>query len=63
MFRWNFITLHLTSLPQRGAGQVANEPWNLTKATPWGYESMDPYRHTGYDLEKVINGTNSWEKP
>jgi hypothetical protein len=57
------MELHHTSLPQRGAGQVANEPWNLTKATPWGHESMDPYRHTGYDLEKVINGTNSWEKP
>jgi hypothetical protein len=54
------MELHHTHLPQRGAGDIANEQWNLTKATPWGHESMDKYRHTGYDLVKVINGTNSW---
>ncbi|EWH11458.1 YD repeat-containing protein [Cellulophaga geojensis KL-A] len=54
------MELHHTSLPQRGAGDVAHQSWNLTKATPWGHASMDPYRHTGYDLVKIIKGTNSW---
>ena len=56
------MELHHTLLPQRGAGQIANESWNLSIATPWGHESMDPFRHTGYDLVRIISGTNSWMK-
>jgi RHS repeat-associated protein len=54
------MELHHTSLTQRGAGEVAHESWNLTKATPWGHESMDTFRHTGSDLIKIVRGTNSW---
>ncbi|MCC6287218.1 MAG: RHS repeat protein [Chitinophagaceae bacterium] len=54
------MELHHTWLPQRGAGQVANESWNLTKASPWAHASMDPYRFTGNDLIRIIKGTNTW---
>ncbi len=54
------MELHHTSLTQRGAGEVAHESWNLTKAAPWGHESMDTFRHTGSDLIKIVRGTNSW---
>jgi hypothetical protein len=54
------MELHHTYLPQRSGSKVANESWNLTKATPWGHESMDPYRNTGYDLVRIVKGTNSW---
>lgn len=54
------IELHHQYLPQRGASARANESWNLTPSTPWGHEAMDPYRHTGYDLLRVLNGPNSW---
>ena len=54
------MELHHTHIPQRSGSGVANESWNLTKTTPWGHESMDPHRNTGYDLSKVIKGTNSW---
>ena len=32
----------------------------LKKLRLGGYASMDPYRHIGYKLEKIIKGTNSW---
>lgn len=54
------MELHHTYLPQRGAGEIANESWNLTKATPWGHEAMDPHRTVGTDLIRIIKGTNSW---
>ncbi|ECH9472144.1 type IV secretion protein Rhs, partial [Salmonella enterica subsp. enterica] len=54
------MEIHHRSLPQRGGTPKANEQWNLEKATPWGHEAMDPYRHTGYDLVRIIKGTNSW---
>lgn len=47
-------------IPQRAGSKVAHEDWNLTKATPWGHESMDKYRHTGWDLVKVIKTTGQW---
>ena len=55
------MEIHHRSLPQRSGSNKANEQWNLEKSTPWGHEAMDPYRHTGYDLVKIIKGTNSWE--
>ncbi|WP_294963448.1 hypothetical protein [uncultured Gilliamella sp.] len=54
------MEIHHKYLPQRGGSQKAHEIWNLEKATPWGHASMDPYRHIGYKLEKIIKGTNSW---
>ncbi|WP_162900908.1 RHS repeat-associated core domain-containing protein, partial [Escherichia albertii] len=54
------MDIHHRSLPQRSGTPKANEQWNLEKATPWGHEAMDPYRHTGYDLVRIIKGTNSW---
>ncbi|AMB87161.1 hypothetical protein AWM79_18385 [Pseudomonas agarici] len=47
-------------IPQRAGSKVAHEDWNLTKATPWGHESMDKYRHTGWDLVTVIKTTGQW---
>jgi RHS repeat-associated protein len=54
------MELHHMHLPQRGGSAIAGDPWNLAKSTPWGHESMDPFRHTGYDVLKIINGTNSF---
>ncbi|EKS4627696.1 hypothetical protein QB714_004495 [Salmonella enterica] len=54
------MEVHHRSLPQRGRSPKANEQWNLERATPWGHEAMDPYRHTGYDLIRIITGVNSW---
>ncbi|ECE6155105.1 hypothetical protein DPK65_23595 [Salmonella enterica subsp. enterica] len=54
------MEIHHRSLSQRGGSPKANEQWNLEKATPWGHEAMDPYRHTGYRLERIILGPNSW---
>ena len=54
------MELHHTSLPQRMGTPKAHEPWNLTPATPWGHAGMDPHRHTGYTVERVINGTGTW---
>lgn len=54
------MEIHHRSLPQRGRSPKANEQWNLEKATPWGHEAMDPYRHTGYELQRIILGPNSW---
>ena len=47
-------------IPQRARSNVAHEEWNLTKATPWGHESMDKYRHTGWDLVRVVKTTGQW---
>lgn len=54
------MELEHTHLKQRGGSLKAHEEWNLTKTTPWGHEAMDPYRHTGYSLERVIEGTGSF---
>ncbi|EPK6165019.1 hypothetical protein KY207_004181 [Providencia stuartii] len=54
------MEIHHRNLPQRSGTPKANERWNLEKTTPWGHESMDPYRHTGYDLLRIIKGINSW---
>ncbi|WP_404935971.1 RHS repeat domain-containing protein [Providencia stuartii] len=54
------MEIHHRNLPQRSGTPKANERWNIEKTTPWGHESMDPYRHTGYDLLRIIKGINSW---
>lgn len=54
------LELHHRSLPQRLRTPTANEPWNLQPAYPWSHAEMAPYRHTGYVLERILNGTNSF---
>jgi len=54
------IELHHYRLPQRLGSKIANDPWNLVRATPWGHEAMDPFRHTGFEILRVIKGPNSW---
>ena len=54
------MEIHHRTLPQRLKTPKVNEPWNLEKAAPWAHEAMDPYRHTGYDLVRIIKGPNSW---
>jgi hypothetical protein len=54
------MELHHRSLPQRFRTPTANEPWNLEPVYPWSHQGMDPFRHTGYQLERIINGTNSF---
>jgi len=48
------LELHHTYLTQRGGAGVANDAWNLTRATPWAHEAMDPFRHVGWDLMRVL---------
>jgi hypothetical protein len=54
------LELHHTYLPQRAAGQVAHESWNLTIANRWAHDCMDPYRYAGSDLIRIINGPKTW---
>jgi RHS repeat-associated protein len=54
------MELHHRSLPQRFRTPTANEAWNLEPVYPWSHQGMDPFRHTGYRLERIINGTNSF---
>ncbi len=54
------MELHHRSLPQRLGTPKANEAWNLEPTTPWGHAGMDPFRRLGYDIVRIINGTNSW---
>ena len=54
------IELHHTYLPQRCGSNKAHQDWNLTEATPWGHQGMDPYRNTGTELLKILKGTNSF---
>jgi len=55
------IELNHQYIPQRsGSTGVAHESWNLQPATPWGHESMDPFRHTGWDLVRIDKTTATW---
>jgi RHS repeat-associated protein len=54
------IELHHRSLTQRGGSARANESWNLEPVAPWSHAGMDSFRHTGYDLIRIIRGPNSW---
>ena len=56
------IELHHTYIPRRMGSNIADDAWNLTEAIPWGHASMDQYRRLGdnFNLERIINGTNSW---
>ena len=54
------MELNHQHIPQRSGSKSAHEDWNLTKTTPWGHESMDKYRHTGWDVVRVIKTTGQW---
>jgi hypothetical protein len=54
------MELHHTTLPHRTGSAKANEPWNLQPTTPWGHESMDSFRHLGYELISIVKGPNSF---
>lgn len=54
------LELHHRAIPQRAGSRIANELWNLERATPWAHEAMDPYRHTGSELIRIIRGPNSF---
>ena len=54
------MELHHKYIPQRANSSVAHEAWNLETVTPWAHEAMDPFRHTGTQLRKILKGTNSW---
>ena len=48
------IELHHQHIPQRAGSGIANETWNLTKATPWGHSSMDKHRNLGWDVNSIV---------
>jgi RHS repeat-associated protein len=54
------LELHHRAIPQRAGTPKAHEGWNLELVNRWAHEAMDPYRHAGWDLVKVIAGPNSW---
>jgi hypothetical protein len=54
------MELHHRALPQRMQSNIQNEAWNLAIVNRWAHEAMDEYRHAGWDLIKILNGTNSW---
>ncbi|HDR1023047.1 TPA: RHS repeat-associated core domain-containing protein, partial [Pasteurella multocida] len=54
------MELHHKYLPQRSGSSLSHEVWNLEPVTPWAHEAMDPFRHTGTQLIKILKGTISW---
>ncbi|MCL8309044.1 RHS repeat-associated core domain-containing protein, partial [Pseudomonas putida] len=54
------MELHHQYIPQRMGSGIANESWNLTKATPWGHASMDAYRNLGWELQSVTKTIAQW---
>lgn len=54
------LEIHHQHIPQRAGSNIANEFWNLTKATPWGHASMDGYRNLGWDLIKIVKTTATY---
>ncbi|HKH43760.1 MAG TPA: Ig-like domain-containing protein [Thermoanaerobaculia bacterium] len=54
------LELHHRAIPQRSGSRLAHQAWNLELVTPWAHEGMDSFRHTGYDLLRVITGVNGY---
>jgi hypothetical protein len=54
------LELHHRTLPQRLNTPTANEAWNLEAVYPWSHQDLDPYRHTGYRLDRIVEGPNSF---
>jgi hypothetical protein len=54
------VELHHQYFTQRGGAGPRHEAWNLTPVNPWAHEVVDSYRHVGWDLVKIVKGTNSF---
>lgn len=54
------MELHHRDIPQRVGGTGVHESANLDALTPWEHELVDPFRHTGYDLSKIVRGLDIW---
>ncbi|MBN3968802.1 RHS domain-containing protein [Pseudomonas gregormendelii] len=54
------MELHHRDIPQRVGGKDVHQSSNLDALTPWEHESVDPFRHTGYDVSKIIKGMDIW---
>lgn len=54
------MELHHRDIPQRLGGDGVHSSGNLDALTPWEHELVDPFRHTGYNLSKIIKGLDVW---
>jgi RHS repeat-associated protein len=54
------IELHHSAIPQRIGGVGVHSPTNLLRVTPWQHEAIDPYRHVGYDLIRIVKDIGTW---
>jgi hypothetical protein len=54
------MELHHRDIPQRVGGKDVHQSSNLDALTPWEHEAVDPFRHTGYDVSKIIKGLDIW---
>lgn len=54
------MELHHRDIPQRVGGKNVHDFKNLDNLTPWEHEAVDEFRHTGYDLSKIIKGVDIW---
>lgn len=56
------MELHHKNVPQRIGGAEVHHTNNLAALTPWEHEAVDPFRHTGSILLKVVEGLDTWVK-
>lgn len=50
------LELHHKNIPQRVGGTGVHSPSNLDILTPWQHETVDPFRHVGWDLDQILTG-------
>lgn len=53
------LELNHRKWPQR-SGKHVSVPYNLEKVTPWEHAAVDPYRHTGTHLLKVLQDIGNY---
>jgi RHS repeat-associated protein len=54
------MELHHRDIPQRVGGDGVHKTQNLDALTPWEHEVVDPFRHAGSDLVRIIKGLDVW---
>lgn len=54
------MELHHRDIPQRLGGDDVHKTRNLDALTPWEHEAVDPFRHAGSDLVRIIKGVDVW---
>ncbi|WP_236183067.1 RHS repeat-associated core domain-containing protein [Pseudomonas ceruminis] len=54
------MELHHRDIPQRIGGDGVHKTQNLDALTPWEHEAVDPFRHAGSDLVRIIRGLDIW---